>query len=85
MLLTAGDGDVEPSGAAMRIPFNGKFYVGIGVCAHDKDATGEGHIRNVDLQTLAAPAAGTTLYSALEVINVVYHRSARSVPRAAAF
>ena len=56
----------------MRIPFNGKFYVGIGVCAHDKDAVTKATFANVDLQTLAAPAAGTptTLYSSLEVINV---------------
>ncbi|MGA7854465.1 MAG: hypothetical protein WCA15_14155 [Candidatus Acidiferrales bacterium] len=72
LLRAASDGDVEPSGAAMRIPFNGKFYVGIGVCAHDKDAVTKATFANVDLQTLGAPAAGapTTLYSSLEVINV---------------
>ncbi len=72
LLRAASDGDLEPSGAAMRIPFNGKFYVGIGVCAHDKNAVTKAKFANVDLQALAAPAAGTptTLYSSLEVINV---------------
>jgi TolB protein len=72
MLSAASDGDLEPSGAAMRIPFDGKFYVGIGLCAHDKDAVAKARFVNVDLQALAAPAAGApqTLYSTLEVINV---------------
>jgi len=72
LLRGARDGEPEPSGAAMRIPLNGKFYVGIGVCAHDKDAVANAKFSNVELQTLAAPAAGapTTLYSSLEVINV---------------
>ena len=29
---------IRPSGAAMRISFSGPFYVGIGVCSHDRDA-----------------------------------------------
>lgn len=72
LLSAASGGEPQPSGAAMRIPINGKFYVGIGVCAHDKDAEAKAKFSNVELRELASPAAGapTTLYSSLEVINV---------------
>lgn len=72
LLSAASDGEPQPSGAAMRIPLNGKIYVGIGVCAHDKNAVAKAKFSNVELRALAAPAAGapTTLYSSLEVINV---------------
>ncbi|MFZ0885875.1 MAG: hypothetical protein WAN14_20905 [Candidatus Acidiferrales bacterium] len=72
LLSTTSDGEPLPSGAAMRIPMNGKLYVGIGVCAHDKNAVAKAKFSNVELQAVAAPAAGapTTLYSSLEVINV---------------
>ncbi|MFZ0581170.1 MAG: hypothetical protein WA690_21730 [Candidatus Acidiferrales bacterium] len=72
LLSAARDGEPQPSGTDMRIPLHGKFYVGIGVCAHDKDAVAKATFANVDLQPLTTPAANapTTLYSALEVINV---------------
>ncbi len=72
LLSAASDGEPQPSGAAMRLPLDGQIYVGIGVCAHDKNAMTKAKFSNVELQALAAPAAGapTTLYSSLEVINV---------------
>lgn len=72
LLSTTSNGEPLPSGAAMRIPMNGKLYVGIGVCAHDKNAVTKAKFSNVELRAVPAPAAGvpTTLYSSLEVINV---------------
>ncbi len=38
MSLAGADGEMKFSGASMRIPMKAPFYVGIGVCSHDKDA-----------------------------------------------
>jgi TolB protein len=71
VLLAAEDGHLEPSGASLRIPLQGTFYVGIGVCAHDKDAVEKATFANVELEALAPPSsAPPTLYSSLETINI---------------
>src|ERR1035441_4934198 len=35
--VSGEDGKLRPAGAATKLPLTGEFYVGIGVCAHDKD------------------------------------------------
>jgi hypothetical protein len=63
------DGELRPSGAATKLPFDGEFYAGIGVCAHDKDAVQKAVFSDVTLEQL--PRAGkTVLVSALETIPV---------------
>ncbi|HEV2425859.1 MAG TPA: hypothetical protein VGZ29_13605, partial [Terriglobia bacterium] len=37
--LGTDEGSMRPAGAAMRIQFQEPFYVGIGVCSHDKNVT----------------------------------------------
>ncbi len=37
MSLAGAGEDPQYSGASIRVPLSGEFYVGIGVCAHDKD------------------------------------------------
>jgi hypothetical protein len=68
----AGDGSkLEPSGAAMRIPLSGKYYVGLGVCSHDKDAVEKAVFSNVSVETVnVAPSGSMTLYSTLETIGI---------------
>ena len=68
-LSTTGD-ELKPSGASMRIPLHGTFYIGIGVCAHDKDAVEKAVFSNVNVEALAASNAQPILYSTLETINV---------------
>jgi hypothetical protein len=73
MWLGAHGEKLQPAGAAMRIPFSGPFYVGIGVCSHDKDATEKAIFSNVELKALAAAPAAlaqATLYSSLETISI---------------
>ena len=41
--------DLQFSGAAVRIAFEEPFYVGIGVCAHNKDVTEKAVFSNVEL------------------------------------
>jgi Tol biopolymer transport system component len=71
VMLATEDDELHPSGAALRIPFHGQFYAGIGVCAHDKDAVEKAKFANVELDALTPHAsAQQTLYSSLETINV---------------
>jgi len=70
--LFMGDGSKELrySGASMRVPLQGTYYVGIGVCAHDKDAVEKAVFANVDLAGDRAPEGKTTLYSTLERVSI---------------
>jgi hypothetical protein len=64
------DGELKVAGGWLRIPLKGEFYVGLGVCSHDKDVIEKAVFSNVEL-TQPAPAAGqSVLYSALETIAV---------------
>jgi TolB protein len=67
----ADDGEPRVAGGWVRIPLQGSFYVGLGVCSHDKDAVEKAVFSNVELtQPAAAEAAKPTLYSTLETIVV---------------
>jgi Tol biopolymer transport system component len=71
MWLAYGDGAFQLAGGSARLAFKEPFYVGLGLCSHDKDVVEKAVFSNVDLKT-AAPAAdaATKLYSMLEVITV---------------
>ncbi len=69
--IAAGAGELVPSGASIRIPLQGTFYVGIGVCAHDKDAVEKAVFSNVNLEKIgSASTAPPTLYSSLETVDI---------------
>jgi hypothetical protein len=72
MWLGARGEKLQPSGAAMRVSFSAPFYVGIGVCSHDKDAIEKAVFSNVELKEVAPAAAADkpTLFSTLETITV---------------
>jgi TolB protein len=68
-----GSDGKEPSfsGAAVRITLEEPFYVGLGVCAHNKDAIETAVFSRVDLAAPRAVAAGEpTLYSTLETQTI---------------
>ena len=59
------------AGGWLRIPLPGPFYVGIGVCSHDKDAVEKAVFSNVELARPSPAQAGQpTLYSTLETIAI---------------
>src|ERR1700688_4026674 len=64
MWLGAPGEKLRPSGAAMRVSFSAPFYVGIGVCSHDKDAIQKASFSNVRLKEIppATTADQATLY-----------------------
>lgn len=81
-IWVAGEGEeLQSSGGSMRVPIDDPFYVGIGVCSHNKGAVEKAVFSNVDL-TIGAPTEATPkLYSTLETVplpgdqRVVYVRA----------
>ena len=70
-MALASDGDPVPAGGWIRIPLQGSFYVGLGVCSHDKDVVEKAIFSNVELaQSAAASTEKPVLYSTLETVAV---------------
>src|SRR5579862_1248059 len=72
MALAGGDAPakLQPAGGWIRIPLEGTFYVGLGVCSHDKDAIEQAAFSNVEI-TQSRPGGGQpALYSALETVGI---------------
>jgi Tol biopolymer transport system component len=59
-------------GASIRMHFDGEFFAGLGVCAHNKDAVEQASFAHVELEPLTAPAtpAPMALYSTLQTIAI---------------
>jgi hypothetical protein len=67
MYLAAKGDELRFSGAAVRLQLEEPFYVGLGVCAHNKDVIEKAVFSNVELNTaLQPPARRPVLYSTLE-------------------
>jgi len=87
-MALSSDGTAEPTvaGGWLRMPLAGTFYVGIGVCSHDKDVMEKATFTNVTLVASAAvpsvdvgpaestaavpPLAPPSLYSTLETVEI---------------
>ena len=70
MLLGKGSETVQVAGGSIRVPIHGTYYVGIGVCSHEKDLVEKAVFTNVALQTPAAMSGQPVLYSSLETIAI---------------
>jgi TolB protein len=70
MSLADKGADLQVAGGWIRIPMQGTFYVGLGVCSHDKDVSETAVFSNVDLATPPPASGKTTLYSALSVVPI---------------
>jgi len=64
------DSGLQPAGGWLRIPLQGSFYVGLGVCSHDKDVVETAVFSNVKLGQPAAAKGEPVLYSTLETVTV---------------
>src|SRR5580700_11627736 len=70
MSLSA-DGEPKVAGGWLRIPLQGDFYIGLGVCSHDKDVVEKANFSNVELTHPAATTTGKpALYSTLETVVI---------------
>jgi TolB protein len=59
------------AGGSMRLQLKAPFYVGIGVCSHNKNVVEKAIFSHVDVTEAREPATGTPkLYSTLEYITV---------------
>jgi hypothetical protein len=74
MWLVGPNGKFEMAGGSPKIELKEPFYVGIGVCSHDKDVVERAVFSNVELTTepinAAAKLAPATLYSMLETVPI---------------
>jgi TolB protein len=69
MLLGVPGGKPQVAGGSIRVPIKGEYYVGIGICSHDKDAVEQAVFSNVNVRAVEQ-AGQATLYSTLETISV---------------
>ena len=71
MWLADEKGEFRLASGSTRIALREPFYIGLGVCSHDKDVVEKAVFSNVELNP-AAPAAAvaSTLYSTLEIVTV---------------
>ena len=67
---TGSDGKPQVLGASAKVSLTGPFYIGLGVCSHDKDVVKKAVFSNVKLVSLPAATGKPVLYSALETIDV---------------
>jgi Tol biopolymer transport system component len=68
MWLAGEDGKFQFAGGSMRVPLTGAFYVGLGVCAHNKDAVERAEFSHLALDT-KLPGLFAQAYATLETID----------------
>jgi TolB protein len=68
--VAGADGRLQPSGASTKLPLTGEFYVGIGVCSHDKDGIEKAVFTNVNLQQPPPSTERRVLVSTLETVSI---------------
>ena len=68
--VSGSDGKLQVAGASTKLALTGPFYIGIGVCAHDKDVVEKAVFSNVKLASLPPATGKPVLYSTLETIAV---------------
>ncbi len=67
----AGDGEaLQMAGGSTRVPMEGSFYVGIGVCSHDKDVVEKAVFSHVEVTEPQKSAGEPKLYSTLETVEI---------------
>jgi Tol biopolymer transport system component len=81
-MSVAGKGEkLHSAGGTFKLKFDGPYYIGLGVCAHDSNAIEKAVFSNVEITNTKEKATmGTTLESTLETMSiestdrkVVYH------------
>jgi TolB protein len=70
MLLGTNGGKAEGAGGSIRVPIHGEYYIGIGVCSHEKDLVEQAVFSNVNIRPLSTSTAQGALYSTLETISI---------------
>jgi hypothetical protein len=69
MWISGADGKFQMAGGSMRVPLTGPFYVGLGVCAHNKDAVETAEFGNVAIGAVSFESHERP-YHTLETVTV---------------
>jgi TolB protein len=64
------NGDMAPSGAAMRVDISGDYYVGLGVSSHNEKVRETAIFSNVKIEPLSPATGQLVLHSTLESVIV---------------
>lgn len=72
MFMASAGEPLHPAGASVRLSLKGQFYVGLGVCSHDKDVVEKAIFSHVEIKSLAPMSADArlALYSTLRTISI---------------
>ena len=70
MLLGKGSDSTQVAGGSIRVPIHGDYYVGIGLCSHEKDLIEKAVFTNVQLQAPLVVSGQPALYSTLETVPI---------------
>jgi len=70
MYVSASGDTPRFAGGSMRVQLQEPFYVGIGVCAHDKEAVETAVFSKIELVSAAPSPRQPSLYSTLETVTV---------------
>jgi len=68
--VSEASGRLAPSGASIKLALSGQFYVGLGVCAHDKNVTETAVFSNVKVEQLPPVTGQPVLYSTIETVGI---------------
>jgi hypothetical protein len=69
-LASVAGQSLTTSGASIKIPMQGPFYIGIGVCSHEKNVIEKAVFSTVELSVPTPLAASPVLYSTLETVPI---------------
>jgi Tol biopolymer transport system component len=70
MWVAGEDGKFVLAGASPKIAMKEPFFVGIGVCSHEKDLVEQAQFSKVDMKNMSAGTmAAPKLYSIMEIVN----------------
>lgn len=70
-MFVAGEGEeLRLAGGSTRVPLEGSFYLGIGVCSHDKDVIEKAVFSKVEMAPLPAATGSPKLFSTLETVAI---------------
>lgn len=71
MYVTANPGEaLSFAGGAVRLPFTEPFYIGLGVCSHEKDLSETAVFKSVNIITELPQSDKPQLFSTLETVTV---------------
>ena len=68
--MALGSEGAQPAGGWLRIPLQGSFYVGLGVCSHDRNVVEQAVFSDVEVTQPSASSGEPVLYSTLEKVDV---------------